>query len=209
MTRKSVWMMALVIGFVVLGNVVPLSAMGKKEGLIKIGNGFGSEITALQISPAKAKYPGNENCMSFQDIRIKDGATFVLVLPDQMKNIDTFDVELISDGKRYVSPRRGVTINLKSSKIPTLELSRNGKDSTWGHIGAAAGAVGGLGAIAAAAAALYTGAIVIGQAAGTTALVPALGVSVVAAIPVALVAGGYFIGKALAPRGMDIQVYYL
>jgi hypothetical protein len=220
-TGKIVKMMVLAIGFAVVGNAVPAAAAGKKEVIINFGNGTGGAITALQISPAKAKYPGNGDCMGFQGLNVKDGETFAMVLPEQLKGMDTFDIELISGGKRYVSPARGVAINLANGKIPTLELSRNGRSSTRANIGAAVGGVGGVGAVATTATALWTGTVMLGQAVGAAAITEALtvaggivgggmlaGVGVVAAIPVALGVGGFFIGRALTPRGLAVQVYY-
>jgi hypothetical protein len=34
------------------------------------------------------------------------------------------------------------------------------------------------------------------------------GIGVVVAFPVALGVGGYLIGRALTPRGLEVQVYY-
>jgi len=216
-TRKSVLTTVLAVALLV-GNVVIASAKEKAD--IIIGNGTGGKITTLIISPAKAKYPKNENRLAFQGLDIKDTNTFAVVLPAQLKGVDTFDIEIISEGKRYVT-KKGVKIDFQKGKTPSLELSRNGKDSTRAIIGAAAGGVGGVTAIAATATAIYSGTLMLGQALYAAALAEALGIAgsivgggmlcgigVVAAIPVALLTGGYLIGKALTPGGLDVHVYY-
>jgi len=220
-TRKNVLM---AIAAIMLLAGLPAFAKGNKEDQIKadliIGNGTGGEITTLIISPAKAKYPKNKNRLAFQGLAISDTATFAVALPNELKGIDTFDIEMIS-GRKHYKTKKGVNINFKSGKLPTLELSRNGKDSTRAIIGAAAGGVGGVVAVAATATALYTGTIMIGQALYVAALAEALcvagsivgggmlsGIGVVAAIPVAFVTGGFLVGRALTPGGLDVQVYY-
>jgi len=218
-TRKSVLMTVAAVALLLAGNLVPAAAQGGKEKLV-IGNGTGGEITALFISPAKAKYPKNKECLSIKDLKVKDADIFNVALPAQFKGIDTFDIEVVSGGKHYKT-KKGVNINFKSGKLPTLELSRNGKASTRAVIGAAAGGVGGVAAVAVTATALYTGTIMIGQALYAAALAEALcvagsivgggmlsGIGVVAAIPVALGTGGYLVGRALTSGGLDIQIYY-
>ena len=209
MKGKSVSMMVVAIALLLAG--LPAFAKGNKEDQIKedllIGNGTGDVITTLLISPTKKKFPNNENRVAFQGLAINDKATFAVLLPEQLKGVDTFDVEIICDGgKRYVT-KKGVNINFKSGKLPTLELSRNGKDSTRALIGAAAGGVGGA-AAATALSGTITG-IIFETFAGAV-----LGPSVclltvpVAIIPVALGAGGYLIGRALTPGGLNVQVSY-
>lgn len=218
-TRKSVLMTVMAVALVLAGNKVFAASHGAKANLI-IGNGTGREITTLLISPAKTKYPKNENRLAFKDLKVKDAGIFAVVLPEQFKGIDTFDIEIVSGGKRYVT-KKGIKIDFKRGKTPTLELSRNGKDSTRALIGAAGGGVGGVAAVAATATAIYTGTIMIGQALYVAALAEALcvagsivgggmlsGVGVVAAIPVALGVGGYLVGRAFTPGGLDVQVYY-
>jgi hypothetical protein len=174
-TRKNVLM---AVAAIMLLAGIPAFAKGNKEDQIKadliIGNGTGDVITTLILSPAKAKYPSqNENRLAFQGLAVNDKATFAVLLPEQLKGVDTFDIEIISGGKHYKT-KKGVNINFKSGKLPTLELSRNGKDSTRALIGAAAGGVGGVAAVAATATALYTGTIMIGQALYVSALTEAL-----------------------------------
>ena len=217
-TGKSLLMTVAVIALLLAGNAVHASQ--RVKGDLIIGNGSGGEITALIISPAKKKYPNNENRLAFKGIAVRDTDTFAVTLPEQLKGIDTFDIEMISNGKRYVT-KKGVRIDFQKGKIPMMELSRNGKDSTRAIIGAAAGGVGGVAAIAVTATALYTGTIMIGQALYVAALAEALcvaggivgggmlsGIGVVAAIPVAIGVGGYMVGRAFTPGGLDVQVYY-
>ena len=221
MKRNKIVRMTVLAVALVLAGVVPAAASGTKAKSISFANGTGGEITAMQIRPAKTSYPNNENCMAFRELRVRDGEGFIVVLSEQMKDITAFDIEIVSSGKRYVSRKQGVAINLKNRKPPTVELSRKGKDSTFANIGAAAGGVAGVGAVTGTATALYTGTIMIGQAVGAAAIAEALGVAggivgggmlsgvgVVAAVPVALGVGGFFVGRALTPRGLDIQVYY-
>jgi len=216
MKRKSVLMTVLAVALTMAGNLVPAAAQAAKADLI-IGNGTGGEITAMIISPAKGKYPKNENRLAFKGLAVKDTDVFSVVLPEQFKELDTFDIELMSNGKRFVT-KKEVKIDLKRSKPPVLELSKNGKDSTRALIGATAGGVGGVAAVAATATVLYTG---FGMAVGDLALLHALGVAgsifgggillgscVVAAIPVALGVWGYLVGRAITPSGLDVQAYY-
>jgi len=205
-TRKSVLMAVAAIVLSLAGNVFPAGAAQSKKADLIIGNGTGGEITTLIISPAKAKYPKNQNCLAFKGLAISDTATFAVDMPDQFKGIDAFDIELVSGGKRYKTQKE-VNINFKSGKLPTLELSRNGKDSTRALIGATVGGVGGA-AVATALSGTITG-IIFETFAGAV-----LGPSVclltvpVAIIPVALGAGGYLIGRALTPGGLNVQVSY-
>jgi len=134
MKRKSVPMMVVAIALLLAG-MVPAAAQSNKADLI-IRNGTGGEISKLVISPAKARYPKNQDCLVFKKLAISDTATFTVALPDQFKGIDAFDIDLVSDGKRYKTQKE-VNINFKSEKLPTLELSMNGKDSTRALIGAA------------------------------------------------------------------------
>ena len=215
MKKQKVLMAVLAIAFV-LGSVVPAAAQTAGAKLV-IGNGTGGEITAMIISPAKENYPKNENRCAFQGLTVNDKEAFTVVIPENLRGMDTFDIEIVSKGKRYVT-QMGVKIDFNRG-APTLELSRKGKESTRGLIGAAVGGAGGVAAVAVTATAFYTGTI--GQAFYAAALAQALGVAgsiigggmfsgigVVAAIPVALGVGGFLIGRALTPDGLDVQVIY-
>jgi hypothetical protein len=219
MKERKFLMTAVAVMLALAANVVPAAANGTQDKLV-IGNGTGKELTALIITPAKAKYPGNQNCLAFQGLEVNDESVFAVTIPEQFKGIDTFDIEIVSGGKRYVT-NKAVKINLESGKLPTFELSRTGKKSTRALAGAAAGSVGGVTAVAATATALYSGTIVFGYSLGAAALFDILtlagsivgggmlsGIGVVAAIPVALGTSGFLIGRALTPGGLDAQVYY-
>jgi len=203
MKRKSVAMTVVAVAVLLAG--IPAFAQANKADIV-IGNGTGGQITTMIISPAKAKYPKNQNCLEFKGLAISDKATFGVALPEQLKGIDAFDIELVSSGKRYKTQKE-VTVNSKIRKIPTLELSRTGKDSTRAFIGAAVGGVGG-----AAVATVLSGTITVITMETLAVVGAVLGPTIVCVpavfIPVALGAGGYLIGKALTSRGLDVQVYY-
>jgi hypothetical protein len=223
MKERKILMTAVAVMLALAVNVVPATAKETQDKLV-IGNGTGGEMTALIITPAKARYPGNQNRLAFQGLNVSDGSVFAVTIPEQFKGIDTFDIEIISKGRRYVT-KKGIKINLESGRIPTLELSRAGKDSTRALAGAVADGAGGVVAVAATATALYTGTIVFRYSLGAAKVLfdyiltlawgiagggilsdggIILGISVLA-IPVALGIGGFLF---LTPGGLDAQVYY-
>jgi hypothetical protein len=221
--KKAVTILVLTLALAALVNTVPAMAQ-EKPGSAKpdfvIGNGTGGVITAIFVSPSKAKYPKDKNRCAIQGLNIADTGTFGVVLPEQMAGIDSFDIELISGGKHFETVK-SIRLDRKAGKVPTLELSGKGKDSTRAIIGAGIGGLVGVGGVALTTAALYTGVIMIGQALYAAAIAEALavagsiigggmvtGVGVIAAVPVAIGVGGYLIGRAFTPEGLEVQVYY-
>jgi len=208
MKRKSVAMTVVAVAVLLAG--IPAFAKGNKEDHIKadliIGNGTGGEITKLTITPARAKYQ-NQNCLVFKKLAISDTAIFAVALPDQFKGIDSFDIEMISGGKRYKNQKE-VNINFKSGKLPTLELSLTGKDSTRALIGAAAGGVGGV-VVADATATALSGTVMetfLTRTFSGPSIIPDL--FGFFTIPVVLGTGCYLIGRALTTGKLDFEIYY-
>lgn len=129
MEKKYKGLLAVMIAALVLAlNVVSAAAEESKASLI-IANGTGGEITELVILPSREQYPGNRNSYVIDDLKESDGAFFAVTLPDQLSGIESFDIEIVSGGKRYVT-RNTVKINCINGKTPALNFDVAGTDKS-------------------------------------------------------------------------------
>jgi hypothetical protein len=204
-TKKTVLMTVVAAAFVLLGAVSAFAQTARPE--IIIGNGLGAEITGLILKPAKDQYAGNRNSYA-QVLQANDQAVFSAEIPDHFLRYESFDIEVVAGGKRYVS-RNGVRLDLNRGS-PFLELSETGKDSTLPEIISFATATGTIIFLAA----TPTGRRILAR----NVLAPLRwpigrvldyrGLTKVMSYP--LVGGifGYFVGKGLTPKGLNVQVVY-
>jgi len=128
-TRQKV-LMAVMAAALVLGNVASAAAQAAATKLIVV-NDAGSGITEFVISPSREHYRGNSSCFAVEGIKESDGAAFALSLPDDMKGIGFFDIEIVAGGKKFAT-KKGVKIDFSSAKTPTVYLSTVEKDLTEG-----------------------------------------------------------------------------
>ena len=196
-TKKTVLMTVVAAAFVLLGAVSVFAQTTRPE--IIIGNGLGAEITELILSPAKNQYAGNRNRYA-QVFRVNDQAVFSAEIPDHFLRYESFDIEVVAGGNRYLS-RNGVRLDLNRGS-PFLELSETGKDSTLPHILALTTTAG-------------TIILLTATSAGRRILITTFftiprwkGIAVNLTYPVLGGAAGYFAGKGLARKGLDVQVVY-
>ena len=202
-TKKSVLVMMIAIIIVLMGNVVPAAAMGAKANCITVLNGTGGALTALTVSPSRSNYPKADTGFAASGLMVDDKAAFGVVLPEQLRSISSFDITVKSNRRTYVA--RGVPIDLNSRRTPTLVLSRKGKESSFGVIGAVTGAAAGvLVSAKVATTAVGLGSLVITPLVMTT-MVPF--VTTVSLLPVTLGAIGYWL-TTLFPGELKVEVAY-
>jgi hypothetical protein len=198
--RKIGWVAATAVTLILAVNTAAASAQDAKAGII-IANGTGAEITELILTPSRSQYSNNRNCFALQGMELNDKEVLGVTVPEHFIRFKSFDIEVKSGGKRYVT-NKGVTLDLNSGSAPVLELSETGKDSSLGLKGAVIGAAGSVVFMT------YTPA---GKEL-TKAIILAFPrfhtIGALLAVPVAAGTAGYFIGKALASRGLDVNVIY-
>jgi len=135
MKRQKVLMAVMAIAFV-LGNVTLASAQAVELFVV---NGTGAGITEFIISPSSEFYPKNSSCYAVDGFEEKDGGTFLVTLPGDMKEINVFDIEVLSGGKRYET-QKGVIINFQNGKKAILQLHTTEKSLAEGLVNTATGA---------------------------------------------------------------------
>ena len=110
--------------------VIPAAAQATVAEII-IGNGMGDEILQVVFSPSKEQYARNRNSFG-ASILVNDKDLVRMELPDHFLNYESFDIEVVSGGKRFVT-HNSVKLDFNRG-TPVLELSETGKDSTIGFI---------------------------------------------------------------------------
>jgi hypothetical protein len=122
---------------VFLFSVPPVMAQTDMPKFV-LANGTGATITEIQIKPSKKKYHNNKNICAYQNIVVNDQQSFPVKLPEQMNDIDSFDI-ILKYGKKNAKTKKSLTIE-NTNKVPLYVMSIKGKDST---IPLVSGAVGG------------------------------------------------------------------
>jgi hypothetical protein len=204
MKNKNASGPAVFLTLVLTGVVIPTAAQAQEaESIILFANDTGAEITALVLSPAKEVYPRNRNRHS-PHIQVNDKAVFAVELPDHLKGITSWDIEVVSGNKRLTT-QRGVRLDFENG-APFLELTEVRRNSRSGPVGALLGSV---------ATAIFMTETRAGRAFQWkvfTTLPPQWRGVVVLLIPVAAGAAGYFAGNAaegvLIPGILGVQVAY-
>jgi hypothetical protein len=192
MVKKMVFVLLVVF------NTTALMAMGKPDFVLV--NDTGLTIDEIQIIPSNGG-----NLARYRNIGLKDEKSFKVQLPNELKNVDKFNVTIIA-GNTTIKSSGKIKV-AKNQDIPPAFDMQIKKGFTKGkYIGGATGAIVGVSGLGAGAAALSAGAIALGQAVGAAAIAEALvviggsmvgGIAVVAAIPVGLATVGYIVGTLL------------
>lgn len=117
--KKIMQVTVLAVVLALAGNAAAVTAHAEEANIL-IGNGTGGKINRLILIPA-GDTPESMNCFGVQNIQVDNGDIFGLVLPGYMKDADTFDIEVVSNGIRYMT-HQAVKIDF-SKGIPVLELS--------------------------------------------------------------------------------------
>jgi hypothetical protein len=102
-----------------------------------LANGTGKVITDVQVKPSKKKYPHDKNVCYFQGIAFNDQQSFPVLLPEQMKNLDSFDI-IIKYGGKTAKTKRSMAYEI-TDQVPLFVASIKGKDSTIPLVSGAAG----------------------------------------------------------------------
>ena len=198
-TKKRGLAMAVAVTLALLGNVVQASAQTAKPEII-LSNGLGAEITELSLSPSKDQYAKNRNCYA-RAIQVNDKVVFSVEIPEHFLGYESFDIEVVSGGKRHAT-HKGVKLDFNKG-MPVLELSKTGKDSTNGFIKALTAAGGSI---------IFLTATKPGRQLLANIVLNFYrwkGIAVTLMLPTAAGTAGYIIDQSLAPEGLDVQVAYI
>lgn len=96
---------------------------------VLFSNGTGIAITEIQVRPSQKLYRNNVNVFSLANLALVDTGILAVVLPDNIKGLDGYDLTIITEDAKVYKTK--VSVNLPITDQPSLlDLTFKNKKST-------------------------------------------------------------------------------